>query len=161
MTGPLRRFLTATQVTPAQAAMVLRGLYLAMFGGQFAVAMLAGFALAAFFPPAPAQSALLGWVLVLFALPHLPLSMFLATRGLQGASRGSAVSATVMSAVLLSTPAWFLSLGLATRQPLPPLLALLAVLASGYAAGMFLVGRFARLAIPADGSPEDGDGPRD
>lgn len=119
--------------------------------------MLCGFLLRLFFDVDPARDGLLGWVLVIIAVPHLPLSLALGVRGLQGGSRGSALNSTLMSAVLLSTPAWFLALGLATRQPLQPMFVLTLLMAMNYAIGIFLAGRFARLSIKVRPETEDGE----
>ncbi len=145
----LRSYLHSPELTLAQASSFLRLVFVVLFMGQLIVAMLTGFLLRLAVPGgAQAGDPLLGWVLVFISLPHLPLVLFLSTRGVRALDRGASLSATLLSAVLLSTPAWFLSLALITSQPRLPLLLLLVILLMQYAVGMFLTGRFARLVIP-------------
>lgn len=59
-------------------------------------------------------------------------------------ARSAALSQTLLSAVLLSTPTWFVAFGWATGQRATTLLALLATAALGIAFGMMQVGPLAR-----------------
>ncbi len=154
MLSRLRQYVNGPQLDVAQATSFLRQVFLIVFMSQFTVAMATGLVLRALFPAPTGGDSLLGWVLVLISVPHLPMSLALAVRGLQGANRGSSLSSTLLVAVLLSTPAWFLSLGFATGQADGPLFTLMAIMVGQYAIGMFLTGRFARLAIPARKEPE-------
>lgn len=151
----LRSYLHSPELTLAQAASFLRLVFVVLFMGQLITAMLTGFLLRLAVPgSSQAGDPLLGWVLVFISLPHLPLVLFLSTRGVRALDRGASLSATLLSAVLLSTPAWFLSLALITSQPRLQLLLLLIILLMQYAVGMFLTGRFARLVIPAQPAAE-------
>lgn len=145
--------------------------------GQLVIAMATGLVLRLLAPGAGSPDSLLAWMLVILSLPHLPLALALSVRGIQGGNRGSALSATLLTAVLLSTPAWFLSLAIITGQQGLPVLLLMMILVSQYAIGMVMTGRFARLALvapkqetaeaegsasattPAAALPEGGEGP--
>lgn len=156
----LRTYLHEPQLKLAQATSFLRLVFVVTFMGQLVVAMATGLILRLAVPdvPEPAND-VLGWVLVLISLPHLPLVLFLSTRGTRALNRGASLSSTLLAGVLLSTPAWFLSLALITRQAQLHLFLLLAILVFQYALGMLLVSRFARLLIPARpeaGVPDDG-----
>ena len=147
------------QLTLAQASSFLRLVFLLAFMGQLVVAMATGLVLRLAVPDVPPPaSGILGWVLVLISLPHLPLVLYLSTRGAQALNRGASLSGTLLAAVLLSTPAWFLSLAMITRQAQIHLMLLLAILVFQYALGMILTTRFARLVIPVKPGPENAGG---
>lgn len=147
----LRTYLHSPQLTLAQATSFLRLVFLLAFMGQFVAAMATGLVLRLAVPDVPEPSSgILGWVLVLISLPHLPLVLFLSTRGTQALNRGASLSSTLLAGVLLSTPAWFLSLAMITRQAQLHLLLLIVIILFQYALGMFLTSRFARLVIPAE-----------
>jgi hypothetical protein len=120
-----------------------------LFMGQLVIAMATGLVLRLLAPGAGSPDSLLAWMLVILSLPHLPLALAVSVRGIQGGNRGSALSATLLTAVLLSTPAWFLSLAIITGQQGLPVLLLMVILVSQYAIGMIMTGRFARLALVA------------
>lgn len=149
----LRHYLHGKQLTLAQAGTFLRLVFVLVFMGQLVIAMLSGLVLRlAAADAAAVPNPVLGWVLVFISLPNLPIVLFLSVRGVRPLDRNASLSATLLAAVLLSTPAWFLSLALITGQALIHLLLLLAILLLQYGIGMFLVLRFARLVIPADGA---------
>lgn len=133
--------------------------------GQLVVALAAGLGLKLLAPEVQSGNSLLGWMLVILSVPHLPLALVLSVRGVQGGNRGSALSATLLTAVLLSTPAWFLSLAIITGQQGLPLILLGLILALQYAFGLFLISRFARLSIrvpePDGAEDTEGDASRD
>ncbi len=150
----LRQYLHGKDLNLAQATSFLRLVFVVLFMSQLVLAMLTGMALRLAVPgAATGGNPLLGWVLVIISLPHLPLVLYLSSRGVKALDRGSSLSATLLAGVLLSTPAWFLSLALITGQPLLQLGLLLAILLLQYALGLFLVNRFARLVIPAAAPP--------
>lgn len=132
------------RLSPARAAATLRAAYLVMFLTQAAVAgviallarWLSGFA--------ARPNALLGWVLVVLALAELPFGAVLVALAQRRPGRQAALSGALLVAVVLSTPAWFLALALATGQRGLPLAALLGVLALAYGLGALLVGRLGR-----------------
>ncbi len=95
-------------------------------------------------------SALLAWILVGIALAQLPVALLVVSRltvvkPVRGARR-AALSAALMTGVLLAATAWYLSLALAIGQTGLPLFVLLFLTLSGYAVGFLLVGRLARVA---------------
>lgn len=152
----LRLYLQGKQLTLAQAAAFLRLVFVLVFMAQLVVAMLSGLALRlAVSETAATPNAVLGWVLVLISLPNLPIVLFLSVRGTRRHDRHASLSATLLAAVLLSTPAWFLSLALITSQSTLHLVLLLGILLLQYGIGMFLVLRFARLAIPVEEAGTD------
>src|SRR5690625_823161 len=125
--------------------------------GQLVIAMLTGIVLLlATSAPVRPGNPLLGWVLLAVCLPQLPVVLYISTRGLKAFDRGSALSSTLLAAVMLSTPAWFLSLALISRQPDLILYLLLAVLLVQYGIGMFLTARLGRLLVPAAPAGEGG-----
>jgi hypothetical protein len=144
-----------------QALSFLRLSFVLLFMGQLVIAMATGLVLRLLAPGAGSPDSLLAWMLVILSVPHLPLALALSVRGIQGGNRGSALSATLLTAVLLSTPAWFLSLAMITGQQGLPVIILMMILAGQYAIGMVMVGRFARLSLVApkkdDAEAEDGD----
>jgi hypothetical protein len=149
-----------------QALSFLRLAFVLLFMGQVVVAMTTGLGLRLISPAPPNPNSLLAWMLVVLSIPNLPLALALGVRGLTGGNRGSALSATLLTAVLLSTPAWFLSLAIITGQRGLPVIMLGLILAGQYAIGIFLTGRFARLSIAvpakADGdSAEPAETPED
>lgn len=103
----------------------------------------------------PNPSPLLGWMLVVVALIQLPI-MFLASQRVsvpatedepQGhGARRSALSASLLSGVLLATSAWFLALALAAGQSGPPAFVLLALVMLAYSGGVLAVGRLGGIA---------------
>jgi len=153
----LRLYLHGQQLSAAQATSFLRLVFVVVFMGQLVVAMLTGLVLAlAAGAPAKPGNPLLGWVLLAVCLPQLPVVLYISTRGLKAFDRGSALSSTLLAAVMLSTPAWFLSLALISRQPDLILYLLLAVLLVQYGIGMFLTARLGRLLVPAAPAGEGG-----
>lgn len=151
----LRLYLHGKQLNVAQANMFLRLVFVVVFMGQLVLAMLTGLLLRlAAGGTAAAPNSVLGWVLVLISLLNLPLVLFLSSRGVRAGDRQAALTGTLLAAVLLSTPAWFLSLALITRQELLHLVLLLGLLLLQYGIGMFLALRFARLALSAAKEPQ-------
>lgn len=147
----VRLYLHGQQLTVARATSFLRLVFVVVFMGQLVIAMLTGIVLLlATSAPVRPGNPLLGWVLLAVCLPQLPVVLYISTRGLRAFDRGSALSSTLLAAVMLSTPAWFLSLALISRQPQVILYLLLGVLLVQYAIGMFLTARLGRLLIPAE-----------
>ena len=151
----LRQYLHGPELTLAQALMFLRLVFVLLFAGQLLVALLTGIMLRLAVPGAGGGgNPLIGWVLLAISLPHLPLVLWLSSRGVRALDRGASLSATILAGVLLSTPGWFLSLALVTGQPLLQLGLLLALIMLQYGLGMMLCGRFARLVIPKPQEPD-------
>ena len=121
------------------------------FLAQCVVAALVGVVVVLLAGGAPrSPSALLAWILVGIALAQLPVVVFVVTRlGALRAGKGArkaALSAALMTGVMLASSAWFLVLALATGQTGVPLFVLLFLTLSGYALGFLLVGRLGRTA---------------
>lgn len=121
------------------------------FLAQCAVAALVGVVVVLLAGGGPSRpSALLAWILVGIALAQMPVVVFVVTRlGALRTGRGArqaALSAALMTGVMLASTAWFLALGLATGQTGVPLFVLLFLTLSGYAIGFLLVGRLGRVA---------------
>lgn len=91
-----------------------------------------------------ARPSALGPVLAGLGLLQCALGVILPEIVARPGTKGSALSATLLGAVLLATPAWFLMLALITSQTVLPLITLGAAVFAGYALGFVLTGRFAR-----------------
>jgi len=152
----LEHYLRAPTLDARRAAVVLRIVYAAMFLGQMVVAL--GLAvlvrLASHLHTSP--SALLGWVLVALSCLELPLGLVLAGLAGRGQDRRRALSAALLGAVILSTPAWFAALALATGQSGTPVIVLWGLLALYYAIGVAAAGRLAAQASkgPPSATPQ-------
>ncbi len=134
---------------------MLRGVFAAMFLAQLAVALVLAVAMRVIDPVTTRPSPLLGWVLVAISVLELPLGWALASVAGRGPDRRRALSAVLLSAVVLSTPAWFAALALATGQRGLPVAVLWGVLAVYYATGVAFAGRFASRAAQAPPLPSD------
>lgn len=172
--APLQAYLRAPRITAGSARAFLRAAFASAFLAQVLFAALVGVAvrsLAGGVRSAP--SPVLGWALVIVALVQLPV-MFLASQRVgvsrghgvsegHGASRGhgasdgrgapqghgarrAALSASLLSGVLLATSVWFLALALAAGQSGTPLFVLLALVLLSYSAGFLAVGRLGGIA---------------
>ena len=149
----LERYLRDPQLPRPHAAAVLRGVFAAMFLGQMVVALLLGSIVRLVGDLHTRPSPLLGWVLVLLAALELPLGAVLASIAGRGDDRRRGLSATLLGAVILSTPAWFAALALATGQRGAPVLVLWGLLALYYAFGVAGAGRLAARAVRAPPTP--------
>lgn len=142
----LRHFLATPDLGAAQAGMLLRQVYLIMFAAQLTLALLLGALLRLSFGAAGASS-LLPQMLLALCLPQLPLALFLSQQAAKPGGRRAALSATLLAAVLLATPAWFLSLALALGVSRFYVTLLLAVVMLYYALGLLLTGGFTKAAL--------------
>jgi hypothetical protein len=115
-----------------------------MYLAQSGIALFTGLLVALLGDPAPARASALGPVLVALAVGQCGLGLLLPDRLARSGERGSVLSAALLSAVLLSTPVWFLLLALLSGQTALVLLALGLMVATGYALGFVLTGRLAR-----------------
>jgi len=150
----LDHYLKAPSLDRRHAAAVLRSVYALMFLGQLVVALALAIVVRLLSHMHTNPSPLLGWVLVALACLELPLGLVLAgLAGLagRGPDRRRALSAALLGAVVLSTPAWFAALALATGQGGMPVLVLWGLLALYYAVGVGGAGRLAGRA--AQGPP--------
>lgn len=145
------RYLHTPQISLAGATSFLRSAFVLAFMAQCVVAALVGVVVVLLAGQAPRNpSALLAWILVGIALAQLPVVVFVVAR--LGAlkpgkgARRAALSAALMTGVMLASTAWFLALALATGQAGAPLFVLLFLTVSGYAVGFLLVGRLGRVA---------------
>lgn len=103
-----------------------------------------------------ARPSALGPVLAGLGLLQCVFGVFLPESIARPGTKGSALSATLLGAVLLATPAWFLMLALITSQRALPLATLGVAVFAGYALGFVLTGRFARrVAASSAGFDED------
>lgn len=142
---------------------MLRSAYALAFLAQCLVAALVGVVVVLLAGGVTGRpSPLLAWILVGIALAQLPVVVFVVTRlGALKAGRGvrrAALSAALMTGVMLASAAWFLALALATGQTGVPLFVLLFLTLSGYATGFLLVGRLGRVAAServGDAGPEE------
>lgn len=161
------RYLNSPELTSGAAAAMLRSAYALAFLAQCAAAALVGTAVVLLAGGAPSRpSPLLAWILVGIALAQLPVVVFVVARlGALKAGKGArraALSAALMTGLMLASAAWFLALALATGQVGLPLFVLLFLTVSGYATGFLLVGRLGRVAAservgPAGSEPDAAD----
>ncbi|HKI57275.1 MAG TPA: hypothetical protein VKB31_09010 [Trueperaceae bacterium] len=147
----LEHYLRAPSLETRRAAAVLRAVYAAMFLGQMVIALGLAVVVRLAVHVHTRPSPLLGWVLVGLSCLELPLGVLLAGLAGRGEDRRRALSAALLGAVILSTPAWFAALALATGQTGTPVLLLWGLLALFYAIGVGGVGRLAAQA--AQGPP--------
>lgn len=147
----LEHYLRDPTLDRRRAAAVLRAVYAAMFLGQMGVALGLGVVVRLVSQLHSRPSALLGWVLVALSCLELPVGLLLAGLAGRGSDRRRALSAALLGAVVLSTPAWFAALALATGQAGTPVIVLWGLLALYYAVGAGGVGRLAARA--AQGPP--------
>lgn len=148
--GPLRAFSNERRPSRQLATSALRLTFVAMFLAQVAVAVLV-VTLILLLGDSPSDGGSpLGPVLAVLAFLQCLLGVTLPDALARSGSKGSVLSATLLAAVLLATPAWFLMLALVTGQrPLPLTLLLLAAL-TAYGLGFVLCGRLgARVAVAA------------
>ena len=128
-----------------------------MFGAQVAISLLVVALILLLGGRARAEPTMLGPVLAGLALLQCLLGVFLPDAVARTGEKGSVLSATLLAAVLLSTPAWFLMLALVTDQGTLPLALMLLALLNGYALGFWLCGRLGkRAAALAAAQPGDG-----
>lgn len=149
----LEHYLRAPALEPRRAAAVLRAVYAVMFLGQMVIALGLAVLVRLVTHLHTRPSSLLGWVLVALSCLELPLGLLLAGLAGRGEDRRRALSAALLGAVILSTPAWFAALALATGQGGMPVLVLWGLLALYYAIGAGGVGRLAARA--ANGPPSN------
>lgn len=152
----LEHYLQAPDLEPRRAAAVLRAVYAAMFLGQMVVALGLAVLVRLLSHLHTRPSPLLGWVLVALSCLELPLGLLMAGLAGRGEDRRRALFATLLGAVILSTPAWFAALALATGQGGAPVIVLWGLLALYYAIGVTGVGRLAGQA--AKGPPSTPSG---
>ncbi len=150
MLEKLRRFLKNPKPSREEALGVLRAAFLGMFLAQVAVAAALGGVLSAFAPEAKRPTPLLLPTLISLAVLLLPLALGMARFALGPGGKRSALYATILSGVLLSSPAWFAAFALTAGEPPTTLLILLAILTSYYAIGLLLTGGFANVALQAE-----------
>ncbi len=151
----IERYLLDPDLRRSQAAATLRAVFAAMFLGQMVVAMLLAMVVRLVTEVHTRPSALLGWVLVVLSVAELPLGAVLAGIAGRGDDRRRALSAVLLGAVILSTPAWFAALALATGQRGLPVLVLWALLALYYAFGVAGAGPLAARAAKAPPASHD------
>lgn len=145
----LRRFQTfllSSEPSEAEAVEALRMLYAVAFLAQVGLAGLVGISASLFVSGAPSRGIfdlpLLG---VSMSMPVLALVLSLAIARTGG--KPAVLTATILAAVLLAAPAWLLAFALATGHGDWPVLAMVGVVAFGYAFGLLLIGRFAPHAV--------------
>jgi hypothetical protein len=142
----LQSFLKNPQPSEGEAANVLRMVYVLIFMVQIAVAaVLAGVMVAV----AGRQSSgtLLAQILVVMALLQLPFTLLLSIGVSKAGGKQAALSASIMSGVLLSTPAWFLALTFLVSSTFLYIGLLFFILMLYYAVGIMLCGRWAKVAL--------------
>ena len=151
MLKPLRQFMLAKMPTPVQAVQALRAVFLAMFMAQVVLAGVLGIVLA-LLGDRQGSSPVLAQTFIFMSLVLLPATLFGSSQMAAAGGKQAALSATLLNAVILATPAWFLSFAFAVGVQSVYLLFLVAILLLYYALGLFSLTAFARAALrpPAD-----------
>ena len=147
MLGALRRFLNDKHPTRRAALAVLRGVFAAMFLAQSVVAGLLFTVLSLVDGGEQTAGTLVSQILLVLAAAQLPLGVMLAYFTGKSGGKGAALSATLLGAVILSTPAWFLAFALLIGSAELYLLLLLVVLVNAYGAGFLLCGKLAEWSL--------------
>jgi hypothetical protein len=152
----LQTFLINPQPTELQAANVLRMVYAMTFMGQIAVAgVLAGVMVA--FAGRQSSGTLLAQIFVVLSLVQLPLALLLSFGVSRAGGKQAALSASIMSGVLLSTPAWFTAMTFLVSGHFFYLALLFVILTTYYVLGIMLCGRWAKVALlPPRANEQDG-----
>jgi hypothetical protein len=142
----LRVFLINPQPTELQAANILRMIYVMTFMTQLAVAAVLAGIMAALMGRQSSGN-LLAQIFVVLSLVQLPLALLLSFGVSRAGGKQAALSASIMSGVLLSTPAWFVAMTFLVSSTFFYLVLLVAILMLYYALGVILCGRWAKVAL--------------
>jgi hypothetical protein len=142
----LREFLKNPQPTELQAANVLRMVYVLTFMGQLAVAAILASIMAVTLGRQSSGN-LLAQIFVVLSLVQLPLALLLSFGVSRAGGKQAALSASIMSGVVLSTPAWFAALTFLVSSTFFYFALLVAILMLYYALGVLLCGRWAKVAL--------------
>jgi hypothetical protein len=155
MLRALQTFLKNPQPSEYEAANVLRVVFMLTFMAQLAVAaLLAGVMVAAL--GRQTGGTLLAQILVVMSLVQLPLALLLGMGVSKAGGKHAALSASIMSGVLLATPAWFAALTFLVSSPFLYLGFLLGILMLYYALGLLLCGRWAKVALQSKEGTQEG-----
>jgi hypothetical protein len=160
----LQNFLKNPQLSELEAANFLRLVYGITFMAQVAVAalvagVLAGVAGRQFpeiqFPEIQSSETrssgtLLAQIFIVLSLLQFPLALALSFRVSKAGGKQAALSASIMTGVLFSTPAWFTALVFLVSSPFFYLAILVALLMLYYAIGFMLCSRWAKVALAPD-----------
>jgi hypothetical protein len=142
----LREFLNNPHPTELQAANVLRMIYVITFMVQLAIAaILAGIMAATF--GRQSSGNLLAQIFFVVSLVQLPLALLLSFRVSRAGGKQAALSASIMSGVLLSTPAWFAAMTFLVSRGFFYFALLVTILMLYHALGVLLCGRWAKVAL--------------
>ena len=90
---------------------------------------------------------LLAQIFVVLSLVQLPLALLLSFGVSRAGGKQAALSASIMSGVLLSTPAWFVAMTFLVSRTFFYLALLLVILMLYYALGVLLCRRWAKVAL--------------
>lgn len=139
----LRRYVSGADVGAAEAASALRVAFAVLFMAQTSIALLVALVVVWATDAPGGTSSSLGIVLVILAMVQGPAGVAAGVAPLPEPekARTAAVHRTLLAAVLLSTPAWYLAFMLATRNAGWPVLALLALLVLYWIVGVLLATR--------------------
>ena len=147
MLARLRQYLKNPDLNHVEALSLLRMVFLLMFAMQLLVAALLALVLAVVFERSGVTTPLVAQILIFLAFFQLPFAVYLPQLAVRVGGRQAALSATIMSAVLLSVPAYFTSFAALIGSPMSYLVILFAILMGYYALGLFMVSGFAQIAL--------------
>ncbi len=155
MLEPLRRYLSAPELSEAGAAAVLRAAYAVTFMLQVVLACVVGIGVRLLAAGAELRpSAVLTWTLVGFAIVEMVFAAAFGARMSAAKGRRPALTTALLLATLYGSVSWFLALALATEQRGAGLYALLLLLTVGYALGFLSAGKLAKAAAERTGVDE-------
>lgn len=146
MLRALQSFLKNPQPGEGEAANILRMIFVLTFMAQVAVAALLAGVLAAV-AGRQTSGTLLAQILVIMALVQLPATLLVSLGASKAGGKQAALSASILTGVLLSTPAWFLAMTFLVSSNFFYIGFLFALLMLYYAVGFLLCGRWAKVAL--------------
>lgn len=99
----------------------------------------------------------LAQIFIVLSLVGLPLALLLSFGVSRTGGKQAALSASIMSGVLFSTPAWFAAMTFLVSRGFFYLAVLIAILMLYYALGVLLCGRWAKVALLPPSNPNSSE----
>lgn len=127
-------------------------IYVLVFMAQLAIATLLAGIMAATLGRQSSGN-FLAQIFVVLSLVGLPLALLLSFGVSRAGGKQAALSASIMSGVLFSTPAWFAAMTFLVSSTFFYLAVLIAILMLYYALGVLLCGRWAKVALLPPSKP--------
>ncbi len=144
MYSSLKTYLSANP-TILQATAFLRLVFVFSFGLQLLIALSLSIILF-MLVPGRNQNPLLAQIMLVLSFLQLPFALLISHLVTKARTRQAYLSASIMSGVLLSTPAWFASMAFLSTPELVYVLIFLVILIAYYVLGLVLCGRWGKQA---------------